>query len=451
MTARLAAFRALRARDGAALREVESICDSLELDARDRSLVRRIVGTHARRRGSLRAIARTFGEGKVDPDVLALIEIGLVQLLYTTKIPDHAAVSETMRAANLTIGPKRAKFVNAVLRRAIAERERGHSGDVRRDLVLAMWSFKSPVFHDPQHHPLLWAEDALSLPVHLGKRWVNRFGEDAAYELARGALEEPDVSVRVTRGDREAVRAELALALGVSESGIKLGNQASMLIVPSASARDLVGCELFASGAITVQGESALAAAELVGARPGERILDVCAAPGGKTAVLAAAGARVVAIDDASERIERLRETVARVCPTADVDARVVDATQDLSAALGGELFDAVLVDAPCSNTGVLAARPEARWRFSNESQRSLGELQDKLLDRAAACVRPGGRLVYSTCSIEPDENSRRVREFQVRHPEFVPRTHVQSLPAPRAPHGPIDGGFAALLERLAP
>jgi len=196
-----------------------------------------------------------------------------------------------------------------------------------------------------------------------------------------------------------------------------------------------------------VQGETALFAAELVRAQPGERILDLCAAPGGKTAALAEAGAHVVAVDDDPARVETLRATCARL----GIEDRVTVVVADATAALPDELeqeYDAVLVDAPCSNTGVLGARPGARWRFGPSELARLGELQTRLFDCAAARVRPGGRLVWSTCSLEPEENTQRVRAFLAEHAGFTLAESHEALPGTADDPGPADGGFAARLER---
>jgi len=200
----------------------------------------------------------------------------------------------------------------------------------------------------------------------------------------------------------------------------------------------------FREGRITIQGETALRAAELVDARPGERILDLCAAPGGKTAVLAAAGVHVVARDVDEKRVARITNTLERLQLQSNVTLSVGRGTEGLEPAS----FDAVLVDAPCSNTGVLGKRPAARWRFSNASQTELGAIQTALLADGARCVRPGGRLVYSTCSIEPEENQRRVKAFLESHPEFTLEAELDALPQTRQPRGPMDGGYAARLRR---
>lgn len=436
---RLAALEILRGRHRVSLRAVDRAAREHGLDARDRALVRRIVGTEVRRRGTLRVLTKAFAHGKPTPAVQDCIALGLIQLLFLDTIPDHAAVSETVRAAGEMFGAKKAQYVNACLRAAIRARRVGTSGDPRRDLPLRNLHLDVPVFSDPAQHPLLWAEEALSMPVPLMKRWTKRYGAERALALAQNALVEPDLSLRVVRGEREAV--ESAFENRVT---FRHGVHPSILIASMHAAGPILSSESFLNGTLTVQGESALRAAELVESAPIERVLDLCAAPGGKTAVLAASGALVTACDDDEKRIVRLRQTVQRVAPGASIDVRVHDAVDGLEPAS----FDAVLADVPCSNTGVLAARPAARWRFAPDSQAALAVLQARLLAAASTCVKPGGRLVYSTCSIEPEENQRRVRAFLADHADFALDREIEALPAASGGGGPVDGGYAARMVR---
>jgi 16S rRNA (cytosine967-C5)-methyltransferase len=472
---RLTALSILRSKHDLSLRAVDRAARENGLDDRDRALLRKIIGVEVRRRGTLHALANAFAKHKLAPGVRDCLAIGLVQLFFLDTIPDHAAVSETVSAAAEAFGPKKAQMINACLRAALRMRRQGTSGDPRRDLPLRNVHLETPVFQDPAQHPLLWAEEALSMPVPLMKRWIRRYGEERAFELARDALEEPDISLRLCRTDvlvDDDAQASVALSEVVEGAGVEQqsvdaqhgdaksvvtgnvelpgvelrnGLHPDIRLAPMKSARAIVGSEAFRTGRWTVQGETALRAAELVEAKVGERVLDLCAAPGGKTAVLAQTGASVTACDDDERRVVRLRETLARLLPHAtNVEVRV----QDGAAGLEPASFDAVLVDVPCSNTGVLAARPAARWRFSTQSQQDLAAIQTRLLGEAATCVKPGGRLVYSTCSIEPEENQRRVRAFVAEHPEFSIAREIEALPAPRGEHGPVDGGYAARLVR---
>ena len=179
--------------------------------------------------------------------------------------------------------------------------------------------------------------------------------------------------------------------------------------------RDLPG---FEEGAWWVQDAAAALPARLLDAQPGERIADLCAAPGGKTAQLAQAGAHVVAVDRSAKRLKRLEDNLARLHLTAET--RAVDATL-----LDGEAFDAILLDAPCSATGTLRRHPDVAWTKGEQDIGKLADLQRRLLDAAARLVRPGGRLVYCTCSLEPDEGERQAEAFLARHPGFERRAIV--------------------------
>ncbi|MEW6071350.1 MAG: transcription antitermination factor NusB [Planctomycetota bacterium] len=434
---RIAAWSVLRAGHPAPLREVARACAARGLDERDAALVRRLVGTEVRRRGTLRALVRAFVRGKPKPDLAAHLHLGLVQIFFLDRIPDHAAVAETVAAVDETLGRGKVRVVNAALRSAIRARRAGAAGDPRRDLVDRDLRLTRPVFRAPATHPFLWMEDAFSLPAALAKRWERRHGRERTVALARTFLAEPPLAVRGVGIDREEARALLA-ALGADPAA---GFHPRVLRVAAAHTAAVTGSDAFRAGRLTVQGETALAAAELVEAREGERVLDLCAAPGGKTAVLAAAGARVVAVDVNPRRLARAQETCGRL----GVAERVQLLAGDGAAALGAGDFDAVLVDAPCSNTGVLGARPAARWRFGPATQRELGALQARLLAAGAGQVRPGGRLVWSTCSLEPEENGQLVRAFLAGRAGWELEEEWEALPGPE---GPVDGGYAARLRR---
>ena len=439
MSVRILAWQLLRDSQ-TPLREIEHAAQEAQLDARDRGLLRKLVATEIRRRGSLRAIVRSYATGKPNSDLCAHLHLGLVQLLFLDQIPDHAAVSETVGATHRTLGPSKVKYVNAVLRAVTRDRKKGANGNPRRDLIGRDLHLDKDVFRDRVEHPLLWAEDALSIPAPIYKRWLKHHGEEKAEALARLALEESPLSVRVVQGERDA-HLEQFHALDIEGHAGK--HEKLILFSPSATSA-VINSPAFASGQLTVQGETAVRAVELVDAKDKERILDLCAAPGGKTAVLAASGASVLACDLDESRLERIRESLTRFSLLERVELLASDGTQ----AVTESDFDAVLLDAPCSNTGVLAARPSARWRYGPETKRSLIALQDRLLDEAAAKVRAGGCLVYSTCSLESDENSGRIKSFLERNPKFRLEEEHLHLPNSMAWGGPVDGGYSARLTR---
>lgn len=436
--ARWTAWQVLRSGSPTPLREVDRYAAAAGLDARDRALARRLVGTELRRRGTLRALLAAFATGKPAADVTAHLRLGLAQIFFLDQVPDHAAVSETVSAVLASCGPGKGRYANAVLREALRARGQGPSGDPRRDIVGRDWHVDRSVFRDPETHPLLWAEDALSMPAPLVKRWVARLGTERAHELARLALEEAPLSVRSVAGDATD---ELLEGLAWTP-----GRHRSIALLDAADTGALLASAAFVEGRLAVQGETALRAAELVGAAPGERVLDLCAAPGGKALVLAGQGARVVALDVRPSRLARVAAELARLAPAGSVERVASDGTRGLR----GASFDAVLVDAPCSNTGVLAQRPGARWRFTPSLLARLTALQARLLGEGAAAVRVGGRLVYATCSIEPVENRRQVDALLAAEPgRFELEEELEALPGTRERGGPTDGGYAARMRRV--
>jgi 16S rRNA (cytosine967-C5)-methyltransferase len=451
---RVEAWRCVRAKSGLPMREVDREAARSGLDARDTGLLRTLVGLEVRRRATLRAILDHHARGGTSPELAAHLRLGIAQVLFLDRVPDHAAVSETVDAVARTVAFSKTKVANAVLRAVIRARLAGTSGDPRRDLVGRDLHLAEPVFRDPAEHPLLWAEDALSMPAGILKRWERRHGAERARALATYFLSEPPLCLRATGasepggiGGRVGLLERLR-ALGVPAEP---GFHPDVVRVPAEHAADALGVESgigadLAQGRVTVQGETALAAAELVGARPGETVLDLCAAPGGKTAALALAGAEVVAVDDDPPRVERLRATCARLGVAERVQIVVADAAAPLPEPFE-RTYDAVLVDAPCSNTGVLGARPGARWRFGPRELEGLCALQGRLLAAAAARVRSGGRLVWSTCSLEPEENGQMLRRFLADHPAFELDVEHEALPGP-GPSGPADGGYAARMRR---
>jgi 16S rRNA (cytosine967-C5)-methyltransferase len=346
-----------------------------DLDLRDRALVRSIATVSFRRLGTIRAALARFLERSL-PKKAGILEWILVtaaaQILFMD-IPDHAAVDLAVRAVRRD--PKTAMFaslVNAVLRNVARERE-SLVGDL-----------------DP----------FLDTPSWLAARWRKTYGDATARGIAEAHRLEPTLDLTV-KSDPQAWAARLG--------GIVLPT-GSVRLTTRVPVPELSG---YAEGQWWVQDAAAALPAVLLGVRPEERVADLCAAPGGKTAQLASRGARVVAFDRSAERLKRLSANLERLRLTADI------AVGDILTCQAGP-FDAVLLDAPCTATGTIRRHPDVAWVKRAGDIQALAVIQAKMLDRAVAMVRPGGRIVYCTCSLEPEEGEAQIAALLRRNPDVV-------------------------------
>jgi 16S rRNA (cytosine967-C5)-methyltransferase len=392
---------------------------------RDRALVRRLVATALRRRGTLRHLVDlqlARGWPADAPLIESILLIGASQILFLD-VPDHAAVDLAVRLAQADRhGARYSGLVNAVLRN-IARAGTG----VLADLDVA----------------------ALDMPAWLFDRWTRHYGEPAARAIAAINAQEPALDLTV-KGDADSWAQRLrgrVLPTGTVRAAVH--GPVSML--PG-----------FQEGAWWVQDAAAALPVQLFGDLTGKRVVDLCAAPGGKTAQLALAGAAVTAVDRSGPRLNRLRDNLQRLGLSAEVV--IADATE-----WNAEPFDAVLVDAPCSSTGTIRRHPDIPWLKQENDITALANLQRRLIDRAVALTKPGGTIVYCTCSLEPDEGETIVaglleRDSRVRRAPLAPaevfglsalitadgdlRSLPSFLPDPDPQMAGLDGFFAARLTR---
>ena len=350
----------------------------------DRAFVQDLVYTVIRRLRPLRKVLGALVTKWPKGELEALLYVGAAQVLYMDEVPDFAAVNETVEAAKQCDNKSVAKVVNAVLRNLIRRRE----------------EFEQMIAAAP-------LEERESFPTALVRRWTARFGAENAAKLCAWHNEPAETFLARKDGSFVAL-----------ERGKKVTE------VPG-----------FAEGGFIVQDPGTALAVELVDAQPGEAILDACAAPGGKTIQLAWRGAKVTACEVNPKRRRKLEENLRRVGVEVEVET---SEPQNL------KTFPKILVDAPCSNTGVLRRRPDARWNWSVEKLEALVKLQAEILDQVEPLVAPGGVLVYSTCSNEPEENLEQVNAFLVRHPDFKLDVTRESVPF-ESGH---DGAFAARFVR---
>ncbi len=352
----------------------------------------------------------------LDLEVLLALRLGLYQLRFLSRVPAAAAVNESVEMVKAARKRSAASLVNAVLRKAPRE---GAAKLVPEDLP-----------------PETRLGILFSHPDWLVARWLAQFGESRTIALLKANNAPPRVACAIHRPDgREAIEQEFRNAGMQVESGAWL--RYALLVRGGSPA----ATQAFRRGAISIQDEASQMVAHLLDVRPGDSVLDACAAPGGKTAILArCAGEQslLVAADIYWHRVQALGETLARV-KASFVRRIVLDATEHLPFA---RPFAKILLDAPCSGTGTLARNPEIRWRLRPMDIAELHERQVALLKNALRLLSPGGRLVYSTCSLEPEENEQVSNKVLLDFPDYRRMSVAETL----KPHVREEADSAALV-----
>lgn len=387
----------------------------------DRAFVMEMVYGVARWKRTLEWIIHRCTPRKPDGPVIPYLLVGLYQIFLMDSITEYAAVNETVEAAKAE-GRRTAGFVNAVLRKALRDMK-----TLRKDLERQKPGLR-------ESHPDILVD-----------RWTQQFGPEKALALCQWNNTRPVVTIHPHCEERGLAPFLSSLAkAGVAATPHPFA-PASFLSLP-AGVR-VPGLPGFEEGLFSIQDPSTAQAVDLLDPQPGEFILDACAAPGGKTALIAErmnGQGELVAMDLMEERLDPLRENVGRL-RLGVVRVTRGDATSeaDVGALRGSRRFDRILLDVPCTNTGVLRRRPDARWRFALSQLADVAKIQRALLDNAGRFLKPGGRLVYSTCSLEPDEDENRVHEWVALHPRFVLVKDVRLFP----PETKTDGIYAAAIE----
>ncbi|HEX4733900.1 MAG TPA: 16S rRNA (cytosine(967)-C(5))-methyltransferase RsmB [Thermoleophilaceae bacterium] len=416
MTARQVAFRVVRrVSDGAyADRAFRAEAARAGLSSADRAFAQVLAYGTIQRRLTLDHVIQALSDRslrRLDPPLLDALRLGVYQLLFMDSVPDHAAVAETVELAKSATGAGH-KFANAVLRRATREAR----------AIIDGLDDSTPGGAAIRH----------SHPQWLVELWWEMLGREETLALLDADNHPAEDAVRVntlvadSTPDIPGARADPELP------------EALVLEQPF----DVEGSELFASGAVTPQSRASMLVARTLDPQPGDKVLDMCAAPGTKTThatALMRNEGQVTAVEANAARADELRANCKRMYSTSVSviveDARTVQ-----------EQFDRVMLDAPCSNLGTLARRPDARWRKTPEQIADLAALQRELLDAAADATRPGGTLVYSVCTISGREGPSQLDSFKNRHPDFSEASRVQTLPH----RDGTDGFFIARLERSA-
>jgi len=373
------------------------------------------------------------GLDKLQPWVLTLLRMSLYQLVWLDRIPPHAAVGEAVKIAKRRGHPGIVSLVNGVLRSLAGSRN----------------ELKIP--DDPD--PVRRLSVKHSFPEWMAARWIEVYGEETAENIMAALNERPRTSIRVNRlrGGRRTVLERLK-AEGY-DAKPSLITQAGIVIRRGGNLADTDG---FRGGEWTVQDEAAMLVGEACDPEPGMRVLDCCAAPGGKSTHLAELMGDVgeVLANDIHAHKEPLIIEQARRLGLTCIRTSVCDAA-DLPNRVGAGTMDVVLLDAPCSGFGVIRRKPEIRWTRKPEDIDEIAAVQHRLLKAAAAAVKPGGLLVYSTCTFEPRENEERIARFLASHPDFSPdvdwpRPMLDAFRFAGLPEPSPDTGSVTLLPHMA-
>jgi len=421
--ARLAAFNILQQVEAGAFSSVLLAAEEPKLKHPDRALCHELVLGVLRWQSFLDKIIEHSSKRRIeslDSAVRIALRLGLYQLRILTRIPASAAVNESVSLVRAARLGSATAFVNAVLRRAIREEEYDPATEISDPL--------ERIAIDTSH------------PVWLIERWTKAFGSAEAKAFAYANYITPLTAFRVVRmrANEEEVLSKLEAA-GASLARSHVAKDAWRVSQATSMLR-----ELSAAGQIYLQDEASQLVPQLLNVEPGERVLDLCAAPGGKTTLMAdrvGDEAMIIAADRSPTRMATVI-AVSSLHELKSIKPVILDATEQLPFKPGS--FDKVLVDAPCSGTGTLRRNPEIRWRLSAADIDAFAEKQKQILSRAADAVRPGGRLVYSTCSVERDENEDVIQEFLARDDRFRVVDNLRTWPQR---HG-CDGFFIAVFEK---
>lgn len=419
--------------------------------ADDRRLAREIAAGVIRRRSTIDTLLGYHSarpQSEIEPELWTLLRIGAYQLLFLS-IPAYACLHETVELAKRLSRTRWVRFANGILRSVQRDLTDDHLDAPRSDALplvdvesertkVTYRRLESTVFTPPEEDHAAYVSKAFGLPAWLTERWSRHCDADRLLQRAAWFATPGRMSLRVNllKTDRQTVLDVLRTA-GVDAAA---GEQPEAIrLTRSIRVQDIPG---FAEGWFSVQDTSAMQAVDLLDPQPGQQVLDLCAAPGGKTAHLAERmhnTGQITAIDVDDNRLRLINEGAKRL-GLSIIKTRRVDPEHGN---LPDDVYDRILVDVPCSNTGVLGKRPEARWRISAAGIEELSNLQRQLLRTAMTRLGESGRLVYSTCSVEPEENEEVVAAALRENPELRLEDERRHEPG-----RPADGGYQALLVR---
>ncbi len=453
LSARDIAVRALRDRAGNATAALGRLLTENDLSPADRALARELTSGVVRRRGTLTAILRAFLTRKgqrLNPPIAEILQVAVYQLLFLERVPDFAAVNEAVSQVAASGGKRQRGFVNGMLRaiqRGVSELERSAvpiAADVVPIARQAWRKLDRELFADPNDDPAGYIAGAYSLPPILAERWLDQTHGKMG-PVIKWAVHANTPAPLIARVN--ALKATVAQTLeALAADGIEASVHTNGCSIVFAEHCDVTGLRVFADGWIQPQDPTATGVGLIAGAQPGMKVLDFCAAPGTKTTHLAERmdnRGEIAAVDVSDDKLARIDENCTRM--GISIVRTVV--TQQLGSLTPMD-YDVVLADVPCSNTGVLSRRAEARWRFNRDALGKLVGDQKSLLSAAASFARPGGRVVYSTCSVEPEECHHIVEFARGRLGLSLLDESLTRPGGADDPAGWRDGGYYAIFQR---
>ncbi len=455
LTSRDIAVRSLRDRSGNSTAHLERLLGELTLSAADRGLAHEITLGVVRHRSTVDAILMSYlhhRKKKIPSPVKEILQVAIYQIFFLQKVPAFAAVDEAVKQIVRSHHKRQSGMVNGLLRTMIREMAAPSPQALEPEMtenIIPLGDGRvrrmdRAIFHDPTKRPVDYYAQAYSLPPQLVSRWLDAFGEERARGIMMHTLQRPPMICRVNTLKTDVVGATATLA----EDGIEAIPHENGLSVILPNAHGLMGLRAFAEGLIQPQDPTATKVVASMKLKPGMRVLDFCAAPGTKTTHLAERlgnEGEILAVDVSRTKLARIDENCERMGITIVKSVLADEAAQHLEP----RSYDAVLVDVPCSNTGVLSRRAEARWRFEDSAMGKLVKDQQFLAMAGAQFVKPGGQLVYSTCSIEEDEDYRVAKGLPKRVNNLSLKNDECTLPTGSAetPEQWYDGGYFATFQ----
>lgn len=406
-----------------------------EMSSQDKGLLTEIVNGVIRHRGKLDWALTGFYFGdyqKCLNIVKNAMRVGLYQIMFLNRVPIHSAIDESVEIVKNIQGDKTAGIVNAVL----------------RNITRNMDKIRYP---DRDADPVYYLSVIYSHPKWMAKRWIERYGEIEAEKLLTANNQRPSVIIRVN--NLRSAPETIAEIFEKYNLGYNISPYLPQSIIMPSPKYDISASELFRKGEITIQDTSASMAAKLTSPKEGDTVIDLCAAPGGKSFFIAELmndKGKVIAVDKYSSKLRFIEEGALRLGLTS-----IELMTEDARNLRLKEPVDIVLTDVPCSGLGTISKKPDIKWKREQEDIAKIVELQREIMTNAAKMVKSGGVFVYSTCTIEPEENEENIKWFLNEYPEFELDPAENYLPEEVCKNGFMqtfphihntDGAFAARL-----